>query len=143
MSQSLFPFLQPQTGAEERTSLPLLREVKIDFTSGRPIFRASGPELVEGAEAVLTWAWMALRTPRLRHAIFSRAYGSEMEGLIGQPYTEALKQAEARRYLTEALMVLPYITGVGDIAVNFADGRMTLQATLETVYGRKEMTVDV
>lgn len=143
MSRDIFPFIQPTAVAAPQEGLPMLREVKIDFATGRPIIRDRGPEMVEGADAVLVWAWMALRTPRFRHAIFPRAYGAELDGLIGQPYTEALKQAEARRYVTECLTASPYITSVDDITVDFADGRLAISCALSTVYGKKELTANV
>lgn len=142
MSQTLFPAIQPQT-EQRREGLPMCRNVKIDFSTGCAVFRQGEPVIVEGAEAVLSWAWMALHTPRFRHGIFSWAYGCEVEGLIGQPYTEALKQAEARRYLSECLTVSPYITSVDDIAVSFEGGRLTISCSITTIYGQKELTASV
>ena len=143
MSATLFPFIQPEAAGAPQTELPLLREVKIDFATGRAAFRRGEPVIVEGAEAVLSWAWLALHTVRFRYPIFRWAYGCEMENLIGQPYTEALKQAEARRYVSEALLVSPYITSVDDITVDFADGRLVISCALATVYGRKEFAANV
>lgn len=138
----LFPIIQPRL-AESRAELPMLREIKIDFATGRAVFRRGAPVIVEGAEAVLSWAWLALHTVRFRYPIFRRAYGCELENLIGQPYTEALKQAEARRYVSECLTASPYITSVDDITVGFADGRLSVSCALSTVYGRKELAADV
>jgi len=142
MSTTLFPILQPQQ-AEERAELPLCRSIKFDFTTGLAVFCRGEPVIVEGLEAVLSWAWMALHTPRFRHAIFSWAYGCELESLIGQPYTEALKQAEGRRYVTECLTVSPYITSVDDITVDFADGVLSISCSISTVYGKKEVSANV
>lgn len=142
MSTTLFPIIQPKL-AEAKAELPMLREIKIDFTTGRAVFRRGEPVIVEGAEAVLSWAWLALHTVRFRYPIFRWAYGCELENLIGQPYTEALKQAEARRYVSECLTASPYITSVDDITVGFADGRLSISCALSTVYGRKELTADV
>lgn len=142
MSTTLFPILQPKQ-AEERAALPMCHGVKIDFDTGCVVFRRGEPVIVEGQEAVISWAWMALHTPRFRYAIFSWAYGCELEGLIGQPYTEALKQAEARRYVSECLTVSPYITGVDDITVGFDSGRLSISCTITTIYGRKELAADV
>lgn len=135
MSKSLFPAVQPVASVAQPAALPMCREVKWDFEAGRPVFRAGEPVIVEGAEAVLTWALHALRAPRYRHEIFSWAYGCELENLIGQPYTEELKQAEGRRYVREALAVSPYITGVEGITLEFADGRLSMECRIETVYG--------
>lgn len=139
---TLFPILQPQQ-AETRSALPLCRGIKFDFTTGRAVFRRGEPVTVEGQEAVLSWAWMALHTPRFRYAIFSWAYGSELESLIGQPYTEELKQAEGRRYVSECLTASPYITSVDDITVGFEDGVLSISCTITTVYGKEEVSTNV
>lgn len=138
MSTTLFPLLQPQAARAEN-ELPLCREAAWDYERNAPIFRRGEPVIVEGAEAVRVWAWLALHTPRFRHEIFSRAYGCELEGLIGQPYTEALKRAEGARYVRECLEVSPYIKSVDDITVDFADGELDISCALSTVYGREEL----
>lgn len=142
MSQTLFPAIQPAAEVK-RESLPLCRNIKIDLATGRAVFQRGEPVIVEGREAVLSWAWMALHTPRFRYAVFTWGYGCEVEGLIGQPYTEALKQSEARRYVSECLTVSPYITGVDDITVGFESGRLTISCAITTIYGREELTANV
>lgn len=142
MSTNLFPILQPKL-AETAQELPLCREIMWDYERNRPVFRRGEPVVVEGQEAVLVWAWLALHTPRFRHEIFTRAYGCELESLVGQPYTEALKQAEARRYVRECLETNPYIKSVDGIEVAFGDGRLEVSCTLTTVYGKKEWKASV
>ena len=78
---------------------------------------------------------VGLHTTRFRHEIYSRAYGTELENLIGQPYTEALKQSEAQRYVREALEINPYISAVEDVGVDFDDGRLSISCTVRTIYG--------
>ncbi|MBU5231286.1 DUF2634 domain-containing protein, partial [Intestinimonas butyriciproducens] len=82
MSTTLFPVVQPEA-VQTGTALPLCREVKWDYDGNRPVFRNGEPETVEGAEAVRVWAWLALHTTRFRHEIYSRAYGTELENLMG------------------------------------------------------------
>lgn len=142
MSTTLFPMVQPRA-AEAAQALPLCREVQWDFEGNRPVFRRGEPVMVEGAEAVLVWAWLALHTPRFRHEIYNWGFGSELEGLVGRPYTEALKQSEAGRYVRECLIVNPYIKSVDDVAVEFADGKLGISCTIDTIYGKKEVRADV
>lgn len=130
---NIFPLMQP--GTAEVRELPVCREVMWDYRNNRPVFRAGEPVIVERAEAVAVWAWKALHTPRYRHEIYTWDYGSELESLIGQNYTEELKRAEARRYVEETLLPNPYITGVRDIGVDFADGRLGVRCTIDTIYG--------
>ena len=99
---SLFPIIQPRI-VEAETTFPLYKELKWDFEKNVPVFRNGSPVIVTGKEAVLVWAWKALHTPRFRHEIYTWDYGCEVESLIGQPFTEELKQSEAVRYVKECL----------------------------------------
>ena len=142
MAKTLFPIIQPEVDAAgERAELPLYREAKWDFDAGRPVFRNGAPVVVEGAEAVKTWVWKALVTQRARYEIYSWDFGCEVESLIGQPYTDELKRAEAARYVREALEVNPYITDITSVAVSFDNGLLEVAATVNTIYG--EATVHV
>lgn len=139
MSVTLFPSIQPDT--IETSELELYKEIKWDFDNNIPVFQNGSPVIVTGKEAVLVWAWKALHTPRFRYEIYTWDYGSEVESLIGQPFTEDLKQSEAARYIRECLLINPYITDITDINVSFNDGVLNISCTIETVYG--EAIIDV
>lgn len=133
---SIFPMISPP--AEQRgqaQALPLCKEVAWDFQHDVPIFRGGEPVVVEGREALKVWIWRALRTPRFQYEIHTWAYGSEFETLLGQAYTEAVKTAEAPRYLKECLLVNPYITAVKEISVTFEAAQLTVRGTAVTIYG--------
>lgn len=135
---SLFPMVQPQLEVTEE-ELPVYRETAWDYREDRPVFQNGSPVMVEGLEAVKVWAWNALKTERFRHPIYSWDYGCELEALIGQAYTEALKRAEAARYVKECLLINPYITEVTNIAVAFEDGRLSISCSVRTIYGAFEI----
>ena len=137
---TLFPSIQPQA-AEVDTTLPLYREVKWDYENDIPVFRDGVLIFVDGAEAVIVWAWKALRTPRYQYDIYTWNFGNEAEQLIGQPFTEETKKAEAARFVRECLQVNPYITSVSDVSVSFSDSRMTIAATIKTIYGEVSINV--
>ncbi len=139
----LFPILQPQEVPGQASALPVCREIGWDYENNRALFYRGEPVVVEGMEAVCTWAWLALHTPRFRHEIFSRAYGCELDGLIGRPYTEELKQAEARRYVSECLEINPYIKNVENVSVDFTGTSLSISCTLNTIYGGKELSAYV
>lgn len=137
---TLFPSIQPEAAATSTTST-LYREIKWDFENNVPVFKNGSPEEVSGKDAVLVWAWKALQTPRFQKEIYTWNYGNEAENLIGQTFTDELKQAEAVRCVRECLIINPYITDATDILVSFADGTMTVSCTLNTVYGEVKINV--
>lgn len=131
---TIFPMIQPRLA--EAVPLPMCRDVLWDTAKGAPVFRAGSPVFVQGAQAVASWAWRALRVCRYRHELYTWDYGSELETLIGQAYTAALKQAEARRYVEEALAPNPYIQGVRQVETRFDEaGRLWIGGILDTIYG--------
>lgn len=132
---SIFPMIQPALTVRVE-ALPLAREVAWDFERDLPVLRGGEPVFVTGAAAVAVWAWNALLTVRYRHEIFTWNYGCELESLMGQPYSAEVKEAEAVRYVREALTCSPYITDVPDVRVSF-DGRglLSVSCGIETVYG--------
>lgn len=131
---TIFPIIQPTIDATLE-QLPLCRETKWDFEADCPVWENGEPVMVQGADAVAVWAWNALKTARYRYEIFTWNYGCEIDTLIGQNITSDLKQAEALRFLRECLAQNPYITGVSNASVTFEEERMTVSATIETVYG--------
>ena len=137
---NIFPFLQPEAVIKD-TALPLAREIKWDRENNAPVFSGGVPVIVTGREAVLTWAWKALHTERYRWPIYTWDYGCEARSLIGQAYTEELKESEAARCVRECLTINPYITGVSDVDTAFSDGGLTINCRIVTIYGEEELHV--
>ena len=99
------------------------------------------PVLVSGLEAVKGWAWRAVDTARYRFSHFSWSYGCELEALVGQPYTADAKLSEAERYVTEALLVSPYIREARVRDKRFEGATLHMQVALSTVYGKETIYV--
>lgn len=139
---SLFPALQPIVSetASDR-ALPMATDVAWDFEHDRPIFRGGEPQRVTGKEAVKVWAFNALKTVRRRWPALSPNYGNDSENLIGTPYSEDLKRAEASRYIQECLTASPYINSVRVTEVDFADATITMSAVAATIYGEVDVNV--
>ncbi len=137
---SLFPIIQPEL-AKQSAKLPLCREIAWDYKTNTPVWRGGSPLIVTGAEAVLSWTYRALQTPRYRYAVYTWNYGNECESLIGTAFSEELKQSEAARYVRECLLANLYISDVTGISVKFNDNMLHISCVLETVYG--EVAVDV
>ena len=76
----LFPqFSAPAAGQSQ--SLPLYRDVRMDYETGRPLWESGNPVMVTGLEAVKGWAWRAIGTARYHYPCFSWSYGCELEAL--------------------------------------------------------------
>ena len=137
---NIFPMIQPEA-VKINISLPLYKEIDFNFKENKIVYKDGLPSVVSGKKAVLIWALKALMIKRTRYEIYSWSYGNEIEQLIGQPYTNELKQSEAIRYVRECLMINPYITDVADIEINFQDGLFTVDCKLITVYGEQEVSI--
>lgn len=137
---NIFPMMQPDLVTID-TEMPLYQETDWDMDRNIPIYKNGSPVIVTGKRGVLVWAWKALHTERYRYDIYSWNYGSEVEGLIGQPYTEELKKSEAVRYVKECLLINPYIRDVTDIETSFLDGRVTIKCKIITIYGEVKVNV--
>lgn len=136
----IFPAVQPEAAAGSSV-LPMCKEVAWDFNAGIPIFSGGRPVTVTGAEAVKVWAWKAIKTARFRHDIYTWDYGCEAEALVGQPFTQAVKESEAVRYVREALAPNPYITGVRQVEVSFEGTVLSVHCAVRTIYGEVEVDV--
>ena len=76
----MFPFVDTEEeNTEEEQYIP--KEYGINFETGQ----LSG-KIVEGYDAILVWAWLALHTPRYRYYIYSEDYGQEYEDLVGKTH---------------------------------------------------------
>lgn len=139
---SLFPLISvPDTGELVASGgLPLYREVDWDFKTNKPVWRGGNPVFVTGARAVLVWAWNALHTLRFEHDVFSTDYGLDGYALLGQAYSEEVRESEAIRIVKETLQVNPYITSVSQVSVSFEGSVLHLSFKLTTIYG--EVTID-
>lgn len=130
---SVLPFLTPYE-PPAAGPLPLFREWACDV-NGHLLVTDGRTQLLSGADALRVWVHKALRTARGRFAAYGIDYGTSLEDLVGQPYSEAFVQAEAQRMVGEALLASPYITGVGDVTVRMDDGILQISASYTSIYG--------
>lgn len=137
MTSGLFPtaFDGGAASAPATKSLPLCREVKWDFEKKTPIFVDGNPVIVEGSEAVEVWAWHALQAERYRYEHESWRYGCELNRLRGRSYQKGTVEAEAKRYIVEALLVSPYITAAEVTEMDLVGDVLCFAVRYEDVYG--------
>lgn len=134
---SLFPLIE---AAEPEQPLlqnggRLYREIKWDDARQCPVWRAGNPVWVTGADAVRSWAVMALHTVRRSKELFSADYGCDLASLAGRPFSAAVRQSEAVRAVRECLMVNPYVTDVRQVSVALEGSEVVLSCTISTLYG--------
>lgn len=137
MTSGLFPtaFDGSNSPTPAKQTLPTCREVKWDFEKKMPIFENGNPVIVEGSAAVEVWAWHALQAERYKYEHESWRYGCELNRLRGRSYQKGTVEAEAKRYIVEALLVSPYITAAEVTQMELVDDVLHFAVRYEDVYG--------
>lgn len=133
----IFPFVEPEE--ETVSDLPTAKEWAWDFERNDFAYINNKPYLVEGKEAVKIWAFKALNTERFKHEFYSWDYGSEVNRLIGSGLTKEAIEIEIERLVEEALLTNEYITGINNFNAQIQDDSLSVELTIETVYGETEV----
>ena len=95
----MLPFIDAEENEiQEEQYIP--KEYGINFETGQ----LSG-KIVEGFDAILVWAWLALQTPRYRNYKYSENYGQEYEDLIGKSYSTELTDSELEALVLECNLI--------------------------------------
>lgn len=135
---NIFPFVELAEEQDETPEdLPMAVEYAWDFEL-EDFKRKSGRIYkVEGIEAIKIWLWKLFKVPRYRYLIYTWDYGNELESLLGRGYSQNYINAEAKGYVREAIEynLGEYVTNIIDLSVNFADGKLSVETTIETPYG--------
>ena len=127
----LFPaYIEDEETTEELTEeLETPREFGIDFSTGQ----LTGT-IVEGAEAIKVWIYLALKIVRYRYFICSWQYGNEIEDLYGQGYSTEHLESEISRMVEECLLENEYIDTVTVDDMVYIGGKIRAKVTVTTVY---------
>ena len=126
----------PSYSAQEKTNtLPIPRDIAIDFATGEPIIKNNDFVVVEKDEAIKVWCYYALKINRDKFIIYSPQYGSTLEDLIGNNYIDAYKY-ELEKRVSDCLLVSPYIKSVDKVESNFDSetGELTGDIYITTIY---------
>ena len=133
---SIFPSFVEEVKAIEQNknnTLPVAKEIAIDFSTGNPIIKNGDFVIVEKNEAIKVWCYYALKIAKGRFLAFTNNYGSELEEkLIGKQYNSDT-HSKVKRIVEDCLLVNPYIKSIDNIQVYFND-RLTIEIELTTVY---------
>ena len=106
------------------------REYGINFETGK----LTG-KIVEGTEAILVWVYLALKSERFKHNIYSWNYGDEIQAMIGNTYEPDLIESEAKRMVEECLLINKHITGIEDFEADFEKDQLLISFTVKTDQG--------
>ena len=138
---TLLPLIEAPAAEAGQSSgvLPLYREIAWDFEADRPRWRNGNPVWVTGAEAVSTWVWNTLHYIRASLDIFSWDWGNELQNLTGRPFSQAVKESEAVRYIQDCLSINPYITDVRQISVDSGGSTLSIRCVVNTIYGEVDV----
>ena len=133
---SIFPSFVDEVRAIEQNknnTLPVAKEIAIDFSTGNPIIKNGDFVIVEKNEAIKVWCYYALKIAKGRFLAFTNNYGSELEEkIIGKQYNSDT-YSKVKRIVEDCLLVNPYIKSIDNIQVDF-DNRLTIGIELTTVY---------
>ena len=133
---SIFPSFVEEVKAIEQNknnTLPVAKEIAIDFSTGEPIIKNGDFVIVEKNEAIKVWCYYALKIARGRFLAFTRNYGSELEEkIIGKQYNSDT-HSKVKRIVEDCLLVNPYIKSIDNVTVSF-DNELTIEIELTTVY---------
>lgn len=134
---SIFPFINPEAFVDNSSSgeLPLYCEYAFDFKQNCLKTKNGQNYFVYENEALLVWIYKALITEHYRYTAYSPAFGSEIHTLYGMNVDMGVLQSELKRYVTEALMVCPYIRELSDFAFINENDILGLQFRCTTIYG--------
>ena len=130
--EGIFPSYQ---GQEKTNTLPIPRDIAIDFETGNPIIKDNDFVIVEKDEAIKVWCYYALKINKDRFIIYSPQYGSTLEELIGNNYVDNDKY-ELEKKVSDCLLVSPYIKSVDKVEASFDNntGELTGEIYITTIY---------
>lgn len=141
---SIFPFITPpEDGATGADSLPVFREYAYDFANNQLKQKNGQTYLVKGNEALAIWIFKALSTERFRYAAYDAAFGNELDTLPGAELNQAILQSEVKRFITEALMVNPYIVQLDNFQFERQKSCLKVEFDVETIYGKEPYSWEI
>ncbi len=134
---NLFPIETIPAPSENQSSqIKFGRSWRFDFEKGDFITTPTGKvATADELEAYIQWCQKALLTPRYRHLIYTRNYGSEFEDLIGRGLPREVIESEIKRMATEALMVNPRTAEVGNFVFDWQNDVVFFTCEIITAWG--------
>lgn len=134
---SIFPFItSPEKDIVEKPQLKEYQEWAYDYDKNCLKLSGGKPYLVKKNEALKIWIFKALRTKRFVYEAYTHNYGTEIENVIGTSDSLEVQESEIKRYITECLMVNPYIQELSAFLFEHRKGKVTVTFEVTTVYDK-------
>lgn len=127
--------------SERETELETFREYAWDFEHDTFITEDGKPKVVTENEALKVWIYKTLKTERWRYRAYDNAYGVELEQFFGATPNTADTAMEVKRYISEALLINPYIKSIDKMTFDNDKDVLEFTITLTTIYGEMEVTL--
>ncbi|MFM9276471.1 DUF2634 domain-containing protein [Paenibacillus jiagnxiensis] len=120
------------------------RSWRFDFEIGEFVVTPTRKVAVaDEKEAWVQWCEKAIRTPRYRHVIYSRDYGSELEELIGSSFGHAVLESEIQRIVTETLLADARTEAVDQFTFSWEEEACTFTCRIRNVRDETEIIESV
>lgn len=134
---SVFPFTVDVPELEDREEeLPVFRELAYNYEKNCLLRKGGKPYLLEKDDALQVWIYKALKTKRFVWPAYTHAYGSEIENVVGLSNDKDIIDSEIKRYITETLMVNPYLQELSDFTFAHERDIVTAEFVVTSIYGR-------
>lgn len=89
---------------------------------------------VYGNEAMKIWIYKAMVSSRFKHSAYTDRFGTEIYSLIGEVISSKFKEAEIKRYITEAIMVHPFMVSINKIEMKPYKSGLNVDVYYTTVF---------
>lgn len=134
MNMGVFPFTS-YASSGTADELPLFMEMAYDYENNCLLKKSGKTYKVYKDEAIKIWIYKALKVKRFVYPSYTHAYGNEIENIIGNTSDKGIFESEVKRYITECLMVNPYIQEVNNFSFEY-DEKIIITFDVTTIYGR-------
>ena len=123
--------------------LPVFCEYAYDFEQNELILENGLPVYVYGNEALKVWLFKAILTERFKYGAYSDQFGCDLWPLMGEVIDSDVKKSEIKRYITEAVMVNPYLKSIENIDVEVDGSRAVVNVLANSIYEDEVIEVNV
>lgn len=133
---SIFPFITQPDIKKDFSDLSEFKEWAYDFDNNCLLLRGGKHYQVSKNEALKIWIYHALRTKRFVWTAYSSNYGNEIDVLIGNVENKEIVESEIKRYITECIMVNPYIQELSDFKYQYKIETVIVTFEIASIYDK-------